>query len=205
MAARAKEIIDNLVYERECLVNGITLIGGVDEVGRGPLAGNVVCAAVIMDLNNIIEGVTDSKKLTQSKREKLYDKIFESAIAISIAEASPEVIDLVNIRNATRDCMVEAINNLHVKPQMMLVDAEKLNIDIPNQAIIKGDLYSYTIGAASIVAKVYRDRQMCGYAEQYPEYGFERHKGYGTQVHIDALRKYGATPIHRLSFIKNFV
>lgn len=204
MAKTTKEIIDNLAYERECAAQGYRLIAGIDEVGRGPLAGNVVCAAVIMDLNNLIPGITDSKKLSEKKREALYDEIINNAIAVSIAEVGPDVIDLINIRNATRECMLDALNGLPVKADIVLVDAEQLDTEIPNRAIVKGDLLSYTIGAASIVAKVYRDRQMKGYASEYPEYGFEQHKGYGTRQHIDAIMQYGLTPIHRRTFVKNF-
>lgn len=204
MAGKTKDIIDNLAYERECVAQGYRLIAGVDEVGRGPLAGNVVCAAVIMDLNNIIPGITDSKKLSEKKRESLYNEIMNNALAVSIAEVSPEVIDLINIRNATRECMLDALNGLSVKADIILVDAEQLETEVPNRAIVKGDLLSYTIGAASIVAKVYRDRQMKGYASEYPEYGFEQHKGYGTRQHIDAIMQYGLTPIHRRTFVKNF-
>lgn len=204
MSGKVIDPLDNLIYERDCLAQGYRLIAGIDEVGRGPLAGNVVCAAVIMDLDNIIDGITDSKKLSEKKREFLYDKIMDNALAVCIAEVSPEVIDLINIRNATRECMLDALNGLPCKAEIVLIDAEQLDTDIPNKAIIKGDLYSYTIGAASIVAKVYRDRQMKSYAEQYPEYGFEQHKGYGTRQHIDAILEYGLTPIHRRTFVKNF-
>lgn len=127
MAKTTKEIIDNLAYERECAAQGYRLIAGIDEVGRGPLAGNVVCAAVIMDLNNLIPGITDSKKLSEKKREALYDEIINNAIAVSIAEVGPDVIDLINIRNATRECMLDALNGLPVKADIVLVDAEQLD------------------------------------------------------------------------------
>lgn len=199
------DTIDNLVYERELLSRGVALIGGSDEVGRGPLAGNVVCAAVIMPMDDIIVGITDSKKLSESKREKLYDIIMSKAIAVSICQRSPERIDEINILNATKECMREAILSLNPLPQTVLIDALQLDLPMDTLPIIKGDLKSYTIGAASIVAKVYRDRQMKDYASVYPQYGFEKHKGYGTAEHIAAIAQYGICPIHRKSFVKNFV
>lgn len=193
-----------LEYETKYVENGYKYIAGVDEVGRGPLAGPVVCASVIMDLSNIVEGVTDSKKLSEKKREALYDKIIENAIAYSIKEVSPEVIDEINILQATKMCMTDAVNSLKVKPEVLLVDAVKLDVDCKTEAIIKGDLLSYTIGAASILAKVYRDRLMKKYAETYKGYGFERNMGYGTKEHIEKLKESGPCPIHRKTFIKNF-
>ena len=193
-----------LEYETKYVENGYKYIAGVDEVGRGPLAGPVVCASVIMDLSNIVEGVTDSKKLSEKKREALYDKIIENAIAYSIQEVSPEVIDEINILQATKKCMTDAVNSLKVKPEVLLVDAVKLDVDCKTEAIIKGDLLSYTIGAASILAKVYRDRLMKKYAETYKGYGFERNMGYGTKEHIEKLKESGPCPIHRKTFIINF-
>lgn len=201
----AKTIIDNLIYERDLLARGYSLIAGVDEVGRGPLAGNVVCAAVIMDLDNIIPGITDSKKLSEKKRVMLYDMIMENAKAVCIAEVCPEVIDLINIKNATIECMCDAVTGLSIKPDITIVDAEKLPLETESLSIIKGDLYSYTVGAASIVAKVYRDRQMEAYDKEYSGYGFARNKGYGTAEHIKAIKELGATDIHRKTFIKNFI
>lgn len=204
------KIIDmdaKLVYERELLDKGYKYIAGVDEVGRGPLAGEVVCCAVIMklDKSSIVNGVDDSKKVSEKKREMLYDQIKQNAVSYSICEVSPSVIDEINILNATKLCMKNAIESLDIQPDIVLVDAVDLDIDIPTQAIIKGDAKSYTIGAASILAKVYRDRKMCEYAKIYPEYGFEKHKGYGTKAHIDAIKEHGKCPIHRLSFIKKFI
>ena len=193
-----------LEYETKYVENGYKYIAGVDEVGRGPLAGPVVCASVIMDLSNIVEGVTDSKKLSEKKRVALYDKIIENATAYSIQEVSPEVIDEINILQATKKCMTDAVNGLKVKPEVLLVDAVKLDVDCKTEAIIKGDLLSYTIGAASILAKVYRDRLMKKYAETYKGYGFERNMGYGTKEHIEKLKESGPCPIHRKTFIKNF-
>lgn len=197
--------IDNLRYEKECIAQGYSLIAGVDEVGRGPLAGNVVCCAVIMPLDDIIEGVDDSKKLSEKKRKMLSEQIKEKAIAYSIAEVSPQVIDEINILEATKKCMAMAINGLKIKPDIVLIDALDIKVDIPVKGIIKGDALSYNIGAASILAKVYRDEQMCEMAKLYPQYAFEKHKGYGTAVHIQAIKEYGACPIHRRSFIKKFV
>ena len=193
-----------LDYETKYLESGYKYIAGVDEVGRGPLAGPVVCASVIMDLSNIIEGITDSKKLSEKKREALYDKIIENAISYSIKEVSPEVIDEINILQATKKCMIDAVNGLAVKPEVLLVDAVKLDVDCKVEPIIKGDLLSYTIGAASILAKVYRDRLMKEYAKAYTGYGFERNMGYGTKEHIEKLKESGPCSIHRKTFIKNF-
>lgn len=199
------EIIDKLQYEKEFLQKGYALIGGVDEVGRGPLAGPVVCASVIMPLDDIIDGVDDSKKLSKKKREALYDKILEKAIAYSIQKVEPSVIDEINILNATKLCMKNAIETLSVKPDVVLIDAVKLDLSVQTFSIIKGDLKSYTIGCASIIAKVFRDRLMEEYAKTYPEYGFEKHSGYGTKQHITAIKEIGACPIHRKTFIKNFL
>lgn len=205
MKKKTDEIIDKLYYEKMLLDKGYKYIAGVDEVGRGPLAGEVVTASVIMDLERIVEGVDDSKKLSEKKREKLYEDIINSAIAYSINSVSPKIIDEINILNATKMCMVESIKGLGIKPDIVLVDAVKLDIDIPTMPIIKGDALSYSIGSASILAKVYRDRLMVEYSKLYPQYMFEKHKGYGTKAHIDAIKEYGACPIHRATFIKNFV
>ncbi|MBR5439500.1 MAG: ribonuclease HII [Clostridia bacterium] len=199
------EIIDKLQYEKEFLKKGYTLIGGVDEVGRGPLAGPVVCACVVMPLDDIIEGVDDSKKLSKKKREALYDLITKKAISYSIQKVEPEVIDEVNILNATKLCMKNAIETLSIKPEVVLIDAVKIETSVETFSIIKGDLKSYSIGCASIIAKVYRDRLMEDYAKIYPQYGFEKHSGYGTKQHIAAIKEIGACPIHRKTFIKNFL
>ena len=202
---KEKVFVDKLKYEKELIALGYKYIAGVDEVGRGPLAGEVVCAAVIMPLDDIIEGVDDSKKVSEKKRDKLYSEIIGKAISYCICEVTPEEIDEINILNATKKCMKMAVEGLHITPDIVLIDAVELNLNMDTKAIIKGDALSYTIGAASIIAKVFRDRKMCEYAKTYPEYGFEKHKGYGTKVHIDAIRKYGKCPIHRNSFIKKFV
>ena len=196
--------MDNLIYEKKHLSEGKKYIAGVDEVGRGPLAGPVVCASVIMPLDDIIEGVTDSKKLSEKKREKLYPLIKEKAICYSIQEISQEEIDEINILNAVKKCMVKAVESLSVKPDITLVDGNDTGLKINAEYIVKGDLNSYTIGCASILAKVYRDNLMKEYAKQYPEYGFEGHKGYGTKVHIEKIKEIGPCKLHRKTFIKNF-
>ncbi len=196
---------DKLKYELECIANGYKYIAGVDEVGRGPLAGPVVCAAVIMPLDKLIEGIDDSKKVSEKKRNTLSELIKENAICYNIAEVSPKIIDEINILEATKLCMTNALEGLNIKPDVALVDALTLNTDIPVVNIIKGDYLSYSIGAASIIAKVYRDNLMVDLAKKYPEYSFEKHKGYGTAVHINAIKQYGPSEIHRQSFIKKFI
>ena len=198
-----KNNIDKLKYEYEQLANGCKLIAGADEVGRGPLAGPVVCACVIMPLNDIIDGIDDSKKVSEKKREKLYDLIIEKAIAYSIQFVYEDEIDEINILNATKKCMATAINSMKVKPDVCLVDAlDNLDTSVPLVPIIHGDALSYNIGAASILAKVTRDRFMVKQDTLFPEYGFAKHKGYGTAVHMKALREIGPCKIHRRSFIK---
>lgn len=194
-----------LNYELKYILKGKRLIAGIDEAGRGPLAGPVSVAAVIMPLDERIEGIDDSKKLTESARDTLYDLIMDKAIAVSCVLIDRDVIDEINILQATIKGMKECFLSLKVKPDMVLVDAVKLDIDVDTEAVIHGDELSYNIAAASIVAKVTRDRLMIKYAVEYPQYGFEKHKGYGTKLHIDALKKYGASPIHRATFIKKFV
>jgi len=196
--------MDNLQYERKHLSNGKKYIAGVDEVGRGPLAGPVVCASVIMPLDDIIEGVTDSKKLTEKKREKLAVLIKEKALCYSIKEVWQEEIDQINILNAVKKCMVDAVNSLKITPDITLVDGVDTNLPINAEYIIKGDFNSYTIGCASILAKVYRDNLMVDFAKEYPEYGFEKHKGYGTKTHIETIKEIGPCKLHRKTFIKNF-
>ena len=196
---------DTLVFERELLLSGARLIGGMDEAGRGPLAGPVVAAAVVMPLDDIIEGVDDSKKLSEKKRERLFDEIIAKAIAYKIVAVDEKVIDEINILNATKRAMTECVNGLSVRPDIVLVDAVKLSLEVPTKAIIKGDALSYSIGAASILAKVYRDRLMREYDSLYPWYGFEQNKGYGTKDHIDAIKTVGPCPIHRRTFITHFV
>ena len=177
-------------------------IAGIDEAGRGPLAGPVVCASVIMPKDNIIEGVNDSKKLSPKVREELYDKIIATALCYKISIINHKIIDEINILNATKMGMYECANNLSIKPNVVLVDAVKLDLDCITEGIIKGDQLSYSIAAASILAKVARDRIMVDFDREYPEYNFKRHKGYGTKEHIDNLKKFGACAIHRKSFLK---
>ena len=198
--------MDKLEYERGILNEGFKLICGADEVGRGPLAGPVVCAAVIMPLDDIIDGIDDSKKLSAKKRETLYDKIIEKAIAYAICRVEPQTIDEINILQATRLCMKNAVESLKVKPDFLITDGNMiLDVEIPQQSIVKGDALSYSIGAASIIAKVYRDRIMDEYAKEYPAYAFEKNKGYGTQKHIEGIIGAGICPVHRKSFVKKWL
>lgn len=191
-------------FERE--YEAYNAICGIDEVGRGPLAGPVVAGAVILPKNCDILYINDSKQLSEKKREELYDEITEKAIAWAVGIVSPERIDEINILQATYEAMRIAIGELKVQPDILLNDAVTIpKVDIRQVPIIKGDARSISIGAASIVAKVTRDRMMVMYDEVFPEYGFAGHKGYGSAAHIEALKKYGPTPIHRRSFIGNFI
>ena len=190
-------------YEREYA--SYTHICGIDEVGRGPLAGPVVAGAVILPKDCDILYINDSKKLSEKKREELYDVIMERAVAVGLGYSTPERIDEINILQATYEAMREAIANFETRPDLLLNDAVTIpQVPIRQVPIIKGDAKSISIGAASIVAKVTRDRLMVQYDEIYPEYGFASNKGYGAQVHIDALKKYGPCPIHRRYFITHF-
>lgn len=199
-------MIDKLKYEIELRAQGIEYICGVDEVGRGPLAGPVVCAAVIMPLDNLIEGVDDSKKLCEKKRETLAETIKKNAVAYAICRVEPSIIDEINILEATKLCMKNAVESLAVKPDFLITDGNmKLDVTVPQRSIVKGDALSYSIGAASIIAKVYRDKLMDDYAKEYPEYLFDKNKGYGTKVHIDALIRSGICPVHRRSFVKKWL
>ncbi len=187
-------------FENELYENGIKYIAGIDEVGRGPLVGPVVTAAVILPREFYDERINDSKKLTEKKRELLYDVIMENAVSVGIGISSEDVIDEINILEATKKAMIEAVNNLSVKPEHLLIDAVKLNIDIPQTPIIKGDAKSESIAAASIVAKVTRDRMMIELDKEHPEYDFKHNKGYGTKKHIEAIEKYGILKEHRKTF-----
>lgn len=187
-------------FENELYENGIKYIAGIDEVGRGPLVGPVVTAAVILPRDFYDERINDSKKLTEKKREILYDVIMENAVSVGIGISSEDVIDEINILEATKKAMIEAVNNLSVKPEHLLIDAVKLNIDIPQTSIIKGDAKSESIAAASIVAKVTRDRMMVELDKEHPEYDFKHNKGYGTKKHIEAIEKYGILKEHRKTF-----
>ena len=203
--------------EEELYLQGVTSIAGIDEAGRGPLAGPVVVACVIMPRDSMIEGVNDSKKVSEKKREKLYDQIIEESIAYGVGIISQTEIDRINILNATKEGLTTAIKEMEKnlqerkrafdKPEIILVDAlTKIDTDhIPYRSIIKGDAKSYSIAAASIIAKVTRDRIMRQWDEVYPMYGFAQHKGYGTAVHIAAIKEYGLCPLHRRSFVKNIV
>lgn len=193
--------------EEEIYNTGVETICGIDEAGRGPLAGPVVVAVVIMPRDSFIEGVNDSKKVSEKKRELLYDLITKEAIAWGVGIIDQKEIDRINILNATKEGLTTAIKNLEVKPDRIIVDALK-GIDtlgIPYTSIIKGDAKCYSIAAASIIAKVTRDRIMRQWDEIYPQYGFEKHKGYGTAMHMQAIREYGLCPLHRRSFTKNIV
>ena len=197
--------MDKLFYERQLIAYGRKYVCGADEVGRGPLAGPVVCAAVIMPLDDIIDGVDDSKKLSARTRERLAEIIKKKAVIYSICRVEPQVIDEINILEATKLCMKNAIESLAIKPDYVLTDGNMtLDIDIPQQSIIKGDGLSYSIGAASIIAKVYRDNLMDEYAKLFPDYGFEKNKGYGTSAHIKAITEKGLCEIHRRSFTKKW-
>ncbi len=202
--ARLKELkkIENEFYEKN-----VKYIAGIDEAGRGPLAGPVVVASVIMPEDSMIEGVNDSKKVSENKREKLYDLILNEAISYGIGISYQEEIDEINILQATKKALTDAIKQMKIKPNVILVDA-LTGIDtlkIPYKSIIKGDAKCYSIAAASIIAKVTRDRIMREWDKIYPEYGFASHKGYGTAKHIAAIKEFGPCPIHRRSFIKNFL
>ena len=200
------ESIDWLLYEKETRNKGFDLICGVDEAGRGPLAGPVCAAAVILHEGQIIEGVNDSKKLSEKKREALYDVIKNEALAYSIAFASVEEIEEMNILNATMLAMRRAVEGLSPRAEYALIDGNRLPpLDIPCEYVIKGDAKSMSIAAASILAKVSRDRLCYEYAEKYPVYGFDKHKGYGTKAHTEAILKYGPCEIHRLSFLKKIL
>lgn len=199
--------INNIsIYEQQQYKKGDIYIAGIDEVGRGPLAGPVLTSAVILPKDCIILGINDSKKLSSAKREELYIKIKEKALALSISIIDVETIDNINILQATIKAMQQSIEKLSIKPDTILVDALKIpNIKINQISIVRGDTKSITIGAASIIAKVTRDIMMNEFHKLYPEYGFDRNKGYGTQEHIEAIKKYGLCPIHRKSFVKNFL
>lgn len=194
-------------FENKLYSEGLKYIAGIDEAGRGPLAGPVVVGIAIMKPDSFIEGVNDSKKISEKKRELLYEQITNEAIDWSVGIVDQNEIDEINILNATKKALHMAITNLKIKPDRILVDALE-HIDtcgIPYTSIIKGDAKVYSISAASIIAKVTRDRMMKEYDEIYPEYGFAGHKGYGTAKHIQAIKTYGSCPLHRKTFIKNFI
>jgi len=198
--------MDWLLYENEAYEKGYQYICGVDEAGRGPLAGPVCAAAVILPKGMIIEGVNDSKKLTEKKREALFDVICEKALSYSIVFADVAEIEEVNILRATMNAMKRAVESLDVKADFAYIDGNTMPpIDIDGECIVKGDAKSMSVACASILAKVSRDRLMLKYADEYPEYGFEKHKGYGTKVHTEAIREFGPCAIHRPSFLKKIL
>ncbi len=194
-------------FEKAAVNSGFSCICGVDEAGRGPLAGPVCAAAVILPEGAVIEGLDDSKKLTEKKREKLYDIIKETAVAYSVAYGTLEEIETVNILEATYLAMNRAIEGLNVKPDFALIDGNRIprGIKIPCETIVKGDSKSMSVAAASVLAKVTRDRLMLEYDKKYPEYNFKKHKGYGTKEHTELIKQYGPCEIHRLSFLKNIL
>lgn len=187
-------------YEKELYKKGLNYIGGVDEVGRGPLIGNVVAACVVLPKDFVLEGLTDSKKLSEKKRNLFYSIIMEKAVAVGIGMCSEKVIDDINIYEATKIAMKEAIKNTNIKLDHVLIDAMPLDIDVPTTSIIKGDAKSISIAAASVIAKVTRDRMMYELDKKYPMYDLAHNKGYGTKKHIEAIEKYGITKYHRLTF-----
>ena len=194
-------------FEKAAVNSGFSCICGVDEAGRGPLAGPVCAAAVILPEGAVIEGLDDSKKLTEKKREGLYDIIKETAVAYSVAYGTLEEIETVNILEATYLAMNRAIEGLTVKPDFALIDGNRVprGIKIPCETIVKGDSKSMSVAAASVLAKVTRDRLMLEYDKKYPEYNFKKHKGYGTKEHTELIKQYGPCEIHRFSFLKNIL
>ncbi len=195
-----------LEFEKELYQNGKNLIAGIDEAGRGPLAGPVCAACVVFPKGVIIEGINDSKKLTEKKREILFDEIIEKAMAYSIQFIEPEIIDEINIRQATHLAMEKAVEELGIVPEHILIDGnDNIPFDIPYTYIVKGDAKSQAIAAASILAKVSRDRLMVKMDEEYPEYGFAKHKGYGTKAHMEAIQANGVTKVHRKTFMTDKV
>lgn len=197
---------DWLEFEKAAYNRGFTSVCGVDEAGRGPLAGPVCAAAVILPEGLIIEGVNDSKKLSEKKREKLFEVVKEQALCYSIAFATVEEIEEINILNATMLAMKRAVEGLTRPADFAYIDGNKVPpLSIPAEYIVKGDARSMSVAAASILAKVARDRLMFSFAEEYPQYRFEKHKGYGTKLHTDMIKEYGPSPIHRMSFLKNIL
>lgn len=195
------EKVDLYQYEKELWKNGINLIAGMDEVGRGPLIGPVVTACVILPKDFVLEGLTDSKKLSEKKREEFYDYIMEHAISVGIGMMDDKVIDEVNIYEATKLAMYQAVEKSKVKPEHVLIDAMKLDkLEMPSTSIIKGDAKSISIAAASVIAKVTRDRMMIELDKKYPMYGFKSHKGYPTKKHIEAIKEYGLIDGYRKTF-----
>jgi ribonuclease HII len=196
-----------LEYENELYENGINLIAGVDEVGRGPLVGPVVAAAVILPKGFFNDKINDSKKLSEKKREELYSLIMENALSVGVGIVDNHRIDEINIYEATKEAMIEAINKLSIKPEHILIDAMKLDLNIPSTSIIKGDAKSESIAAASIIAKVTRDRMLIELDQKYPMYNYKKNKGYPTKEHLEAIKKYGVTDLYRKSYgpVKDYI
>ncbi len=204
--SKEKVKVDWLKHENELRLQGYNFICGVDEAGRGPLAGPVCAAAVILPPDTIIEGVNDSKKLSEKKREELFDVVIDTALSYCIAFGSVEEIEEHNILATTMMTMKRAVEGLGVKADYAIVDGNRMpNLDIPGNFVVKGDANSMSIAAASILAKVSRDRLMLEYAKAYPQYCFEKHKGYGTKLHNEMILKYGPSDIHRMSFLKKLL
>ncbi len=202
----AEKTVPQYEYEHRAMENGFSVICGIDEAGRGPLAGPVFAAAVVLPADCEIPGLNDSKKLTEKKREALFDIIIEKAVAYSVASASEKEIDEINILRATFLAMRRAFDGLAVKPDYALIDGNKTpGLDAREEAVVKGDAKSMSIAAASILAKVSRDRYMLQMAEIYPQYCFEKHKGYGTKLHYEKISEYGVSEIHRKTFLKGIV
>ncbi len=202
----SQRMLEIVKYENELYAKGFEFIGGIDEVGRGCLFGEVVSAMVVLPKGLVIDGINDSKKLSEKKREELNSLILEKAVSVTYGIIAPNVIDDVNIKNATILAMEEAISKATCKVDFLLIDAEKLpSVEVPKLSLIKGDEKSISIGAASICAKVYRDNLMKKYDEIYPEYDLINNKGYGTKKHREALLKYGPTELHRKSFLKKLL
>lgn len=197
---KQKQHDERLVFERQLKKEGYQFIAGIDEVGRGPLAGPVVAACVIMREDSHLLDVNDSKQISLSKRDELYDAILNECVAYGVGIISHEVIDEINIYEATKLAMQKAVDNMVQQPDYLLIDAMKLSNGMPQQSLIKGDSRSYSIACASIIAKVTRDRMMSDYAKKYPKYDFDHNAGYGTKKHLEALYKYGVTEIHRKTF-----
>ncbi|MGN0108406.1 MAG: ribonuclease HII [Hominilimicola sp.] len=201
-----QRVLSMYEIENAYRAKGYINIAGVDEAGRGPLAGPVYAAAVILPPDAIIKGINDSKKLSEKRREELFDEITEKAVAYNICSIDEKRIDEINILNATYEAMNGAVNGLKIQPDFVLIDGNRIGgMTLPHETVVKGDAKSISIAAASILAKVSRDRFICEMAEKYPEYGFEKHKGYGTKAHNEAILKYGPCEIHRRTFLKKLL
>ncbi len=194
-----------LQFEQECWIGGMRYVAGVDEVGRGCLFGDVVAAAVILPVELVLEGVNDSKKISEKKRQQLFTLIHQHALAVSVAAVDAQTIDTINIRQASRLAMKRAVDSLTIRPDWLLIDAESVDCEIPQQSIIKGDERSQSIAAASIIAKVTRDQWCQEWHRLYPQYGLDKHKGYATATHSRAILDYGPSPLHRKTFMRKLL